>query len=150
MLRKSYTKKRNGPFRPAAIIVFNSNNMTYLLGLMIEIHWKIAGSKRPVSVLYASFARSCGKVHLILLWIRIKFLFQLYKSSLPMIILCLQLKICLVKTNDEWIKWPVTHTPQCTSPISYNAPFIWAQICCKIVHCGLFLWCAMGCVRDIN
>ena len=26
------------------------------------------------------------------------------------------------KTNVEWINWLVTQTPQCTSPISHNAP----------------------------
>ena len=46
-----------------------------------------------------------------------------------------------------------SHVPQCTSLISHNAPFcnrnvhMCAHFCCKIVHCGMFIWCIMGFVR---
>ena len=83
--KKSYSNDWDGPFRPGAILVLNSNDMTSLsasalntdctvsglhssigrkghslqdyTGWMTEMQWKIAGSKRPFSVLCASFAR---------------------------------------------------------------------------------------------
>ena len=57
-------------------------------GWMTERHWKIDGLKRPVSVLYVSFAQNGRKVHFILLWIRIEFIFQCYKSSVSIICWC--------------------------------------------------------------
>ena len=46
------------------------------------------------------------------------------------------------------VNWPVVQIPQCTSPISHNAPFcyknvhICAHFCYKMMHCGIFgaLW----------
>ena len=48
---------------------------------------------------------------------------------------------------------PVTQIPQCTSPISHNAPFCnrnvhtCAHFCHKMVHYGIFVWCIVGFVR---
>ena len=45
---------------------------------------------------------------------------------------------------------PVTQIPQCTSPVSHNAPFcdrnvhMYAHFCYKMVHCGIFVWCTAG------
>ena len=47
----------------------------------------------------------------------------------------------------------LTQIPQCTSPISHNAPFcnrnvhMCAHFCYKTVHCGIFVWCIVGFVR---
>ena len=38
----------------------------------------------------------------------------------------------------------VSQIPQCTSLISHNTPFCVAQICRKMVHCGVFVWCNLG------
>ena len=59
-------------------------------------------------------------------------------------------------TQNLWHDFPhrpVTKIPQCTSPISYNAPFCnrnvhkYAHFCYKMVHCGTFVWCIAGFVR---
>ena len=51
--------------------------------------------------------------------------------------------------NWPWGLPPIEHIPQCTSPISHNAPFcnrnphIGANFCYNVVHCGIFsdaLW----------
>ena len=89
LLSEKVHKDPNGPFRPGAIIVLHSNDITSLLasvlnkystlswphsssrrkghslqgytGWMTEIQWKIARSKRPVSVIHASFVRRWWK-----------------------------------------------------------------------------------------
>ena len=49
----------------------------------------------------------------------------------------------------------VAQIPQCTSSISHNASFcsrnvhMCAHFCYKIVHCGIFVWHIVGCVRGI-
>ena len=46
--------------------------------------------------------------------------------------------------------------PQCTSPISHNAPFcnrnvhLYANFCYKIVYCGIFVWCIVGFVQEMQ
>ena len=48
---------------------------------------------------------------------------------------------------------PLVQIPQCTSPVSYSAPFcnrnvhICAHFCYRLLHCGIFVWCIMGFVR---
>ena len=43
----------------------------------------------------------------------------------------------------------VSQIPQCTSPISHNAPLVhmYAHFCYTVVHCGTFAWCLVGFVR---
>ena len=85
LLSEKLHKDPNGPFRPGAIIVLHSNDITSLLasvlntystlswphsssrkkghslqgytGWMTEIQWKIVRSKKPVSVIHASLVR---------------------------------------------------------------------------------------------
>ena len=57
--------------------------------------------------------------------------------------------------NQSWliVNRSVAQIPQCTSPISHNAPFcnrtvhMCAHFCYKIVHYGMFAYCIMGFVR---
>ena len=57
-------------------------------------------------------------------------------------------EVCFYGSNRS-----ISQIPQCTSPISHNAPFckrnvhICAHFCYKMVHCGIFVWCIVGCVR---
>ena len=52
--------------------------------------------------------------------------------------------------------WPNSQIPQCTSPISHNAPFCnrnvhtCAHFCYKMVHCGIFVSCIVGFVRWVH
>ena len=53
----------------------------------------------------------------------------------------------------QWQNRPVVQIPQWTSPVSHSAPFcnrnvhMWAHFCCKMVHCGIFVWCIVELVR---
>ena len=60
---------------------------------------KIVGAKRPVSVLCVSFVTQFWKVCIILLWIRIKFLFQWYRSSLAKNFLCVTCRFANQNTD---------------------------------------------------
>ena len=59
---------------------------------------------------------------------------------------------CIVGLNRFPQNRPVSQIPQCTSPISHNAPFcnrnvhICAHFCYKMVHCVIFVWCIVGLV----
>ena len=50
----------------------------------------------------------------------------------------------------------ITQIPQCTNPISHNAPLcnknvhICAHFCYKMVHCGIFVQCIVGFVRWVS
>ena len=112
-LWKSYTKDRNGPSKPKAILVLNSNDMTSLLanalntnstvsGLYYSIgrkgqsyrvtldgcekySEKLLGRKGPFRSFMQVLPKYGRKVHFNLLWIRIKLIFQWYKYSLSII-----------------------------------------------------------------
>ena len=83
---------------------------------------KLLGRKGPFWSFLQVLAKDGREVHFILLCIRIKFLFEWYESSLSIIFLYQPFSSCWPKTNVQWIKPPVTQTPQCTSPISHNVP----------------------------
>ena len=56
---------------------------------------------------------------------------------------------------SSWLVYnrPVAQIPQCTRPISHDAPFCnrnvhtCAHFCYKIVHCGISVWCIVGFVN---
>ena len=53
------------------------------------------------------------------------------------------------------LNWTNSQVPQCTSPISHDAPFcnrtvhMCSHFCYKMVHCGKFFWCTVGFVRRV-
>ena len=146
---KKFHKRSKRAFKPGAFLVLNSNGMASLLASALntastvsglhssigrkghslqvyttEIQWKITGSKNLLEFLMKVLPEDGIKVHFILLWIRINFLFQCYKSSLnpehtshPKSIIPTILDVLTKKTNVEWINRPVTQTTRCTSPM---------------------------------
>ena len=51
---------------------------------------------------------------------------------------------------------PIPQIPQCIRQISHNATFcnrnvhMWAHLCYKMVHCGIWDWCIVGFMQQVN
>ena len=90
---------------------------------------KLLGRNCPFRSFMQVLTEDGRKVRFILLWIRIRCLFQWYKFSLFIIFFIPTILDLLTKTNVEWIHRPVTHPippstapPRSTSPTWHNAP----------------------------
>ena len=168
-LWKSYTKDRNGPLRPGTSSCIIQTNDIFIrkclkyrvygiratfLNLVLKghhtwLHWiddrdtvRITGSKRPVSVLCASlvpellknaflFAVNKNQVSISMIQVfSIQDLFMPNDSDL------------LTKTNFWIINRSIAQIPQCTKPISNNAPFCNRNM---LENGALWVICLMRC-----
>ena len=56
-------------------------------------------------------------------------------------------------SSDFWYNRPISQIPKYICAISHNAAFcssnvhMCAHFCCKMVHCGIFVWCIVRFVR---